>query len=257
MIDFDIAKPCKRNWENQTLVSIFVLKQPLPEKKVMSRDYKKTRSSSRRERAFVVGNILSFLSGLSLGLLVAFIVFLRYQLVEPDTRSDIVGSTPAENSQAQTDGQKPELEFTFYDTLRNKKINISEWVAGDKDSREEQDVVENISETQGVAESGEGDGTREQLAGRDRNVEDDVYGYVIQAGSFRDFNAADQVKAELALLGIFADIQRVMLNGQDVRHRVRLGPYKSVEEMRDIRRRLEDNRIEFMLLELRAEEDTT
>ena len=219
----------------------------------MSRDYKKTRSSLGRERAFVGGNILSFLSGLSLGLLVAFVVFLRYQLVEQDTTGRIATPAPAEDSQAQTDGQKPELKFTFYDTLRNKKVNISEWVAGEKDSREEEDVVENMSEIQGE-ERRDGDVTPEQLAGGERNVKDDVYGYVIQAGSFRDFNAADQIKAELALLGIFADIQRVMLNGRDVRHRVRLGPYKSVEEMKDIRRRLEDNRIEFMLLELRADD---
>ena len=48
-----------------------------------------------------------------------------------------------------------------------------------------------------------------------------------------------------------------MLNGQDVRHRVRLGPYKSIDEMKEISSRLEDNQIEFMLLELRAGEDTT
>ena len=76
-------------------------------------------------------------------------------------------------------------------------------------------------------------------------------------GSFKEFSSADKIKAELAFLGIFADIQRVMLNGQDVRHRVRLGPYKSMDEMKDISRRLEDNQIEFMLLELREGQDTT
>ena len=220
----------------------------------MSRDYKKIRYNPRRERAFVAGNLLSFLSGLSIGLLVAFIVFLRYQLVEPDAPREVAGS--AGDSQVQTDEQKPELKFTFYDTLREKKVNISEWVAGKKDSPED-DAGEKMDETRGQDESQESDDNQEQLAARQRDVKDDVYGYILQVGSFRDFSSADKIKAELALLGIFANIQRVMLNGQDVRHRVRLGPYKSMDEMKDISHRLEDNQIEFMLLELREGQDTT
>ena len=220
----------------------------------MSRDYKKIRYNPRRERAFVAGNLLSFLSGLSLGLLVAFIVFLRCQLEEPDAPREVAG--PAGDIQTQTDKQKPELKFTFYDTLRNKKVNISEWVAGDRDSPED-DAGEKTVETRGQDESQVSDDNQEQFAARQLDVKDDVYGYVLQVGSFKEFSSADKIKAELALLGIFADIQRVMLNGQDVRHRVRLGPYKSMDEMKDISRRLDDNQIEFMLLELREGQDTT
>ena len=220
----------------------------------MSRNYKKIRNNSKRERAFVAGNILSFLSGLSIGLLVAFIVFLRYQLVEPGAVGNV--ATPAKDSQVQTDEQQPELKFTFYDTLRNKKVNISEWVADEK-KKWEGDDDKKIDETLERDERQESDENQGQLAERKRDVKDSVFGYVLQVGSFRDFSSADQVKAELALLGIFADIQRVMLNGQDVRHRVRLGPYKSIDEMKEISSRLEDNQIEFMLLELRAGEDTT
>ena len=220
----------------------------------MSRNYKKIRNNSKRERAFVAGNILSFLSGLSIGLLVAFIVFLRYQLVEPGAVGNV--ATPAKDSQVQTDEQQPELKFTFYDTLRNKKVNISEWVADEK-KKWEGDDDKKIDETRERDERQESDENQGQLAERKRDVKDGVFGYILQVGSFRDFSSADQVKAELALLGIFADIQRVMLNGQDVRHRVRLGPYKSIGEMRDISRRLDDNQIEFMLLELREGQDTT
>ena len=217
----------------------------------MSIRQKKTRINSRRERGFIGGNILSFLSGLSIGLLVAFIVFLRYQLVEPDATATITGSAPGKAEQEQTDEEKPVVEYTFYETLRDKQVTVSEWVARGKDIIEDKEAVavEDRNETQGTDES------REQQAGR--KASDDVSGYVLQVGSFKDFNSADQVKAELALMGIFADIQRVMLNEQDVRHRVRLGPYKSVDEMQNVRRRLEDNQIEFMLLELRAEQDTT
>ena len=214
----------------------------------MSKDNNKIRINPRRERAFIGGNILSFLSGLSVGLLVAFIVFLRYQVVEPGP--GVKPAAPEKHSQAQTERDQPDVKFTFYDTLRDKKVNISEWMAGDRDVREEPDD-EAADQVQAGEESREGVDEQEQYAALDRDAEDDVTGYVLQVGSFRDFSSADQVKAQLALLGIFADIQRVMLNEQDIRHRVRLGPYTSVNEMRDVRRKLRDNNIEFMLIELR------
>ena len=220
----------------------------------MARDLKKTRNISRRERAFITGNLLSFLSGLSIGLLVAFIVFLRYQPAERDPGGNL--GSPAADSRAETERDQPDVKFTFYDTLRNKKVNISEWMAVEKDKQEQADDQDpaQVSER---AESGASTDEREQYLAGDRDADDDMTAYVLQVGSFRDFRSADRVKAELALLGIFADIQRVLLNEQDVRHRVRLGPFKSIDEMRDIRRRLQDNQIEFVLLELRADQDTT
>ena len=222
----------------------------------MAKDLKKTRSISRRERAFITGNLLSFLSGLSIGLLVAFFVFLRYQTVGSDPGGQANNPALDADSQAQTERSQPDVKFTFYDTLRNKKVNISEWMAGEQEGQagaEDADTDE-IGERD---ESRDNIEAQEQHATRDRDADDDITGYVLQVGSFRDFSSADRVKAELALLGIFADIQRVMLNERDVRHRVRLGPFKSINEMQDIRRRLQDNQIEFVLLELRAQQDTT
>ena len=220
----------------------------------MARDLKKTRNISRRERAFITGNLLSFLSGLSIGLLVAFIVFLRYQVVEPEPGGNV--GSPAADSRAETERDQPDVKFTFYDTLRNKKVNISEWMAVEKGQQEEADDQGSV-EISERDESGNNTDEQEQYAAGDPDAGDDMTAYVLQVGSFRDFSSADRVKAELALLGIFADIQRVLLNEQDVRHRVRLGPFKSIDEMRDIRRRLQDNQIEFVLLELRAKQDTT
>ena len=78
--------------------------------------------------------------------------------------------------------------------------------------------------------------------------------YVLQVGSFKEFEAADEVKAELALLGVPADIQRVVINGQDVRHRVRIGPYKSVTKLQEARDRLIENDLDFMLLKLKMDD---
>jgi len=55
--------------------------------------------------------------------------------------------------------------------------------------------------------------------------------YVLQAGSFASFADADQLKARLALQGLQAQIQKVTIEGKGEYHRVRLGPYESLEEL--------------------------
>jgi cell division protein FtsN len=53
----------------------------------------------------------------------------------------------------------------------------------------------------------------------------------LQAGSFTNPADAENERARLALLGFEAGIQKVTLADKSVRHRVRLGPFSSVEEM--------------------------
>ena len=67
--------------------------------------------------------------------------------------------------------------------------------------------------------------------------------YHLQVGSFRDRREADGMKARVALLGLRAAIETVTLGG-DTWHRVRLGPYRGQERLREVRRRLRENRIE-------------
>jgi len=55
--------------------------------------------------------------------------------------------------------------------------------------------------------------------------------YVLQAASFATFNEADQLKAKLALSGLSAQIQKVTIEGQGDRYRVRLGPFGKIEEL--------------------------
>ena len=78
--------------------------------------------------------------------------------------------------------------------------------------------------------------------------------FVLQVGSFKEFSAADEIKAKLAMMGVTADIQRVVINGQDVRHRVRIGPYKNSEKLKHDRDTLLANDLDFMLLKLKMED---
>lgn len=55
--------------------------------------------------------------------------------------------------------------------------------------------------------------------------------FFLQAGAFASADDADKLKAKLAMLGMEASVQAATLPDKAVWHRVRLGPYKSADEM--------------------------
>ena len=65
----------------------------------------------------------------------------------------------------------------------------------------------------------------------------------LQAGSFQNAGDADNQKAKLALIGMEASIQQVMVQDK-VWYRVRLGPYAKVDEVNRIRAELAKQGIE-------------
>ena len=71
--------------------------------------------------------------------------------------------------------------------------------------------------------------------------------YVLQAGSFSTHPDADRMKAQLALLGIVARIQKVSVDDKTY-YRVRIGPIRDLGELNDIRQRLRAARIEVLLI---------
>ena len=72
--------------------------------------------------------------------------------------------------------------------------------------------------------------------------------YVLQVGAFRTEPDADRLRAQLALLGVEAKIQKNVLDDKDTWFRVRVGPIKDDAELARIRARLDENKIKFMLL---------
>jgi cell division protein FtsN len=75
--------------------------------------------------------------------------------------------------------------------------------------------------------------------------------FYLQAGAFQNAPDADNLKARLALLGVQASIQTTTLPDRGVWHRVRLGPYGSVEELNRARDTLKNNGIDTTLIKVR------
>ncbi len=195
----------------------------------MSRDYKNINKKKPEPLINRFSNALSFLTGLVIGLFVAVIVYFQ-QHGETVVTNNVLLTKPVEETapikpeseQNEKIAQLPEPQFDFYKILPNKEVNISEW-----ESAEE--VNDSPTENQPVM-------------------------FVLQVGSFKQFQAADEIKAKLALMGVTADIQRVVINGQDVRHRVRIGPYKDSNQLQQAKNRLLANDLDFMLLKLKMED---
>ena len=191
----------------------------------MARDYKhrpKRRPPPLKER---FSHALSFLTGLCLGLFVAVIVYFKASSAGIEVHNPLLGETAAPDRDASRPAPAkpagPELEF--YRVLPGKEVNIPE------------------RESPAAAP-----------ARPDRPAEPALF--VLQVGSFREYAAADQIKARLALAGVRADIQRVVINGQEVRHRVRVGPYTNARELQQARQRLAAHDLDFVLLKLEQED---
>lgn len=75
--------------------------------------------------------------------------------------------------------------------------------------------------------------------------------FFLQAGAFQNARDADTLRARLALLGIEARIQTATLPDKGVWHRVRVGPYTSVEELDRTRDTLKQNGVETTLVKVR------
>lgn len=194
----------------------------------MTRDYKKNIHRKKTTKVSPFQSVMPFLTGLVIGLFVAFIVYLKeHQAARPASTPELViedkASPPVTSkTEAIVEEKIPEPQFDFYQILPNMEVNVSEWVADD-----EKEPAPVTSEP-GI--------------------------YILQVGSFEQYEAADEVKAKLALLGISADIQRVVINGRDIRHRVRIGPYKDTGKLQAAKALLLANKLDFMVLKLKIDD---
>jgi cell division protein FtsN len=76
--------------------------------------------------------------------------------------------------------------------------------------------------------------------------------FFLQAGAFQSAADADNLKARLALLGVEATIQAAAVPDKGVWHRVRIGPYTSVEDLSRTRDALKQNGVETTLIKVRG-----
>ena len=190
----------------------------------MSKDYKNIKLGKKPVRNS--NHLKSFFAGLTVGLCVAIVVYFyqhdvaqQIQIVQPK----ITVEKPAPDLSQNYD--TPATTFDFFHILPNMEVNVSEWEAED-----DGDIEERVG-----------------LGGENPGI------HILQVGSFKQYDAADTVKAKLALMGISADIQRVVIDGKDIRYRVRVGPYRDSKKLLRVRQQVTENNMSYILLKLKSE----
>lgn len=195
----------------------------------MTRDYK-PRSSKRGRRQTTPGWIW-LLAGLVLGLIVALLVY-KYSdripakpvpaQIDRETEQADEGPAPlGASNPAQHEIEKPpKPRFDFYTILPEMEVVVPE----------------------------------EQIKGKIKGgvpQVDQPGTYYLQAGSFRAFDQSDHLKAQLALLGLHADIEIVTVNKGETWHRVRVGPFKNLDDLNRARALLKENNMSAVLVKLK------
>jgi cell division protein FtsN len=75
--------------------------------------------------------------------------------------------------------------------------------------------------------------------------------FFLQAGAFQNAPDADNLKARLALMGMEATVQTTTLADKGVWHRVRVGPYSTVDDLNRARDTLKQSGIDTTLIKVR------
>lgn len=179
--------------------------------------------------------------GLGLGLLVAIGVYLRSPTVATAPAAAAANSAPAPVAtpaaapapqpaamSARTAAAPPpppeptESRFDFYEILPQFEVKV----ASTSVERGASSTANTARAQQPISEPGR---------------------YLLQAGSFSAAADADRRQANLALLGIESQVQRVTVDN-NVRHRVRIGPTTDITALNKIRRQLLDAGIDAVVM---------
>lgn len=78
--------------------------------------------------------------------------------------------------------------------------------------------------------------------------------FYLQLGAFSDPSQVDNIKAQLALMGIEASVQRLESPDKGTLHRVRVGPYYKPEDMGVVRAQLTQAGIETQVVRVKPKE---
>jgi len=186
----------------------------------MAQATKKARKKRASRRTKPTPGWAWLLAGLAIGLSIAFFTSLKDHSKQPSAPGTAEAPTAAKpgrpQASAKADDKKSKQRFDFYTILPEMEVVVP-------------DVRDKTGRTAPVDKPGT---------------------YFLQAGSFRSFAEADNLKAQLALLGVESKVDTVTVNNTDTWHRVRVGPYQDLRELNKIRTRLLNNNINAILLKI-------
>ncbi len=188
----------------------------------MSKDYKKPEPPAR-------GSGSSLLIGILIGLVLGLVIALGVAWHINKMPSPFRGPPPKEPAKATPPPVAKSEEKSAKATESKPRFDFYKILPGTEEPATDQQVR---------------DAQKKSTAGTKET-------FFLQAGAFQNAPDADGLKARLALLGVEATIQSTTLPEKGVWHRVRVGPYTSVEELNRTRETLRQNGVETALIKVR------
>ena len=190
------------------------------------------RSAAPRKKKSAGGTLLGVFIGLVIGVLIAFGVVWYLNKSPLPFQNKYEGAPKAEKPAAGAGapaplpgkpGDKPaERRFDFYNILEGKPAQGGMAPAGAP------------ATTPAPASA-----TPEAPAAEAKPLPSDVF--YLQVGAFQKAADADNLKAKLALTGLYASVQEVVIADKGTMHRVRVGPFRDPDEMNRARALLAQN----------------
>jgi cell division protein FtsN len=184
----------------------------------MPRDYK--HRAQRKKKRTRLSPWVGVISGLAIGLFVAFLVFIKMQAQQPppavfDTSilPPVENTTPPASTEKRMTPPPPKPRFDFYTLLPEMEVMVPD----DEIALPAVSPAPALTQAAPPARETKTDNRPAAVTPRET--------YLLQVGSFRNGEQAERFKAELALLGLETSIQKVTIDNKDTYHRVRVGPF--------------------------------
>jgi cell division protein FtsN len=165
-------------------------------------------------------------TGLSIGLLVALLVYLRGRV--PTPVQPAAAPSPRAEQQA---ASSPKPQFEFYTILPEREVRVADHELRSSKKPHQPAIARPPAAVESPSNS---------------------TSYVLQVGSFRKHEEADRLKASLALLGLEAEIQTVRAARGENWHRVRLGPFTDRRVLQKTREQLRRNQLDALVMRNRG-----
>ncbi|HYQ71086.1 MAG TPA: SPOR domain-containing protein [Gammaproteobacteria bacterium] len=225
----------------------------------MPRDYKHRATGKKRRRK--LSPWFGVVSGLLIGLFVAFLVFLKMQTPpeppayfqqsvlppEEETHPDIAAEAlpEAADETPQSPPPPPKPRFDFYTLLPEMEVVVpdEEIAPVPTPPARHPAPADKPAATPAPARPA----AKATPPAKPASAET----YLLQVGSFRNGEQAERFRAKLALLGLETSIQKVTIDNKDTYHRVRVGPFRDTGSLNTARSRLSKQGIESRVIKIK------
>ncbi|MCH9697544.1 MAG: SPOR domain-containing protein [Gammaproteobacteria bacterium] len=181
----------------------------------MTRDYKNRTSlnkSSVSDKKTGISIWKWMLAGLIVMSFIGVLLWLKSRVDHP------------EKQPVQPQTKKEAFKYEFYNVLPEREMIIPEYQIETRKRLERQAAAKSKGASQQAGQQ-----------------------YLIQAGAFKSYREADKRKAQLILIGQNAYIEKAIMD-EKTWHRVKLGPFSSLNQADQVRQRLNGEQIQSVIM---------